>query len=189
MPRSPTGSPACPFGRCRLASTATPQDVYERQRPGASLAKAHAACRPPAAGLPLEITFAPTRLNIHRPSRSSNGRGRSDAFRFNTGRLMRIGTAARLWDRLEPSESAVSGIPPTCCSGSRRSLEGDLELCYVPFDIQDGLRASLETPPATLLVLPNGWVKVAAALPQICADLRRNDTFGGLGGLPQCVAE
>jgi hypothetical protein len=30
-------------------------------------------------------------------------------------------------------------------------------------------------PPATLLVLPNGWVKVAAALPQICADLRRCD--------------
>ena len=31
----------------------------------------------------------------------------------------------------------------------------------------------LEDPPATLLVLPNGWVKVAAALPHICADLRR----------------
>jgi len=25
-----------------------------------------------------------------------------------------------------------------------------------------------------LLVLPNGWVKVAAALPHICADLRRD---------------
>jgi hypothetical protein len=29
-------------------------------------------------------------------------------------------------------------------------------------------------PAATLLVLPNGWVKVAAALPEICADLRRD---------------
>jgi len=28
-------------------------------------------------------------------------------------------------------------------------------------------------PPATLLVLPDGRVKVAAALPHICADLRR----------------
>ena len=35
------------------------------------------------------------------------------------------------------------------------------------------MRAALEQPPATLLVLPNGWVKVAAALPEICADLRR----------------
>ena len=41
-------------------------------------------------------------------------------------------------------------------------------------EIRDGLRASLESPPATLLVLPNGWVKVAAALPQICADLRHD---------------
>src|SRR6266480_1998869 len=42
------------------------QEVYERQRPGASLARAHAACRAVReAGLPLEVTFAPTRLNIH----------------------------------------------------------------------------------------------------------------------------
>ena len=25
-----------------------------------------------------------------------------------------------------------------------------------------------------MLVLPNGWVKVAAALPHVCADLRRD---------------
>ena len=31
---------------------------------------------------------------------------------------------------------------------------------------------SLAEPPATLLVLPDGRVKVAAALPHICADLR-----------------
>jgi hypothetical protein len=37
----------------------------------------------------------------------------------------------------------------------------------------EGLRGSLAVPPATLLVLPNGWVKVAAALPHVCADLRR----------------
>jgi len=46
-------------------------------------------------------------------------------------------------------------------------------LCYVPWSIADGLRAALAEPPATLLVLPNGWVKVAAALPAVCADLRR----------------
>ncbi len=52
-----------------------------------------------------------------------------------------------------------------------------------------GCAAASRTPPATLLVLPNGWVKVAAALPQICADLRRHSLDGGLGGLPQRVAE
>ena len=33
------------------------------------------------------------------------------AFRFNTGRLMRIGTAARLWDKLEPTAGAVPRLP------------------------------------------------------------------------------
>src|SRR5262249_55468015 len=41
-------------------------EVYARQRPGGSLEKAHAACRAVSnLGLPLEITFAPTRINIH----------------------------------------------------------------------------------------------------------------------------
>lgn len=48
-----------------------------------------------------------------------------------------------------------------------------MEFCYSPFTLEEALRAGLEEPPATLLVLPNGWVKVAAALPDICADLRR----------------
>ena len=39
--------------------------------------------------------------------------------------------------------------------------------------MKDALQGMLEEPPATMLVLPNGWVKVAAALPDVCADLRR----------------
>jgi MoaA/NifB/PqqE/SkfB family radical SAM enzyme len=150
------------------------QEIYERQRTGASLAKAHAACRAAGdAGLPLEVTFAPTRLNIHEAEPVIERARALGAFRFNTGRLMRIGTAARGWARLEPTEAQYREFRRVLQRLSR-SLEGELELCYVPFDIEDGLRGSLETPPATLLVLPNGWVKVAAALPQICADLRRN---------------
>lgn len=48
-----------------------------------------------------------------------------------------------------------------------------MELCYTPFSVADGLRSCIREPPATLLVLPNGWVKVAAALPFICGDVRR----------------
>jgi MoaA/NifB/PqqE/SkfB family radical SAM enzyme len=150
------------------------QEAYERQRPGASLAKAHAACRAVrAAGLPLEVTFAPTRLNIHEAEPVIERARALGAFRFNTGRLMRIGTAARLWEKLEPSEAQYREFRRVL-QRLTRALAGELELCYVPFDIEDGLRGSLETPPATLLVLPNGWVKVAAALPQICADLRHD---------------
>jgi MoaA/NifB/PqqE/SkfB family radical SAM enzyme len=149
------------------------QETYERQRPGGSLGKAHAACRNVrAAGLPLEVTFAPTRLNIHEAEQVIERARSLGAFRLNTGRLMRIGTAARLWEKLEPTQVQYQEFRQVLRRLSRQ-LEGELELCYVPFDIEDGLRASLKTPPATLLVLPNGWVKVAAALPQICADLRR----------------
>jgi MoaA/NifB/PqqE/SkfB family radical SAM enzyme len=150
------------------------QETYERQRPGASLAKVHAACRAVReAGMPLEVTFAPSRINIHEAPLVIERARSLGAFRFNTGRLMHIGTAARLWGKLEPTEAQYRDFRETL-RRMAASLQGELELCHVPFDIEEGLRASLETPPATLLVLPNGWVKVAAALPHICADLRRN---------------
>jgi MoaA/NifB/PqqE/SkfB family radical SAM enzyme len=146
--------------------------VYRRQRPGASLAKAHAACRAVrAAGLPLEITFAPTRHNVHEAAAVLARARALGAFRFNTGRLMRIGTAARLWDTLEPTGEQYAAFRRMLDQKTR--IEGDIELCYIPFDVADGLRQALAEPPATLLVLPNGQVKVAAALPFVCADLRK----------------
>ena len=165
------------------------QEVYERQRPGGSLAKAHAACRAVReAGLPLEITFAPTRLNIHEAGAVIERARALGAFRFNTGRLMRIGTAARLWEQARARRRRSTRTFRALLARQAARFEGELELCYVPFDVEDGLRASLDEPPATLLVLPNGWVKVAAALPQICADLRRDSLAAGVGGLPQRLA-
>ncbi len=147
------------------------EDVYQRQRPGGSLARAHAACRAAReADLPLEVTFAPTRLNIHETDRVIERARSLGAFRFNTGRLMRIGTAARLWDKLEPDAGQYGRFQDIL--DRQREVVGGMELCYVPFSMEEGLRGSLAEPPATLLVLPDGRVKVAAALPHICADLR-----------------
>lgn len=150
------------------------EDVYRRQRPGASLARAHAACRAVrGAGLPLEVTFAPTRLNIHEAMAVIARARELGAFRFNTGKLMRVGTAARRWDKLEPTAEQYREFREVLEREADGALEGGLQLCYFPFALSDGLRASLQDPPATMLVLPNGWVKVAAALPFVCADLRR----------------
>lgn len=150
-------------------------EVYSRQRPGASLAKAHAACRAVrAAGLPLEVTFAPTRLNIHEAQAVIERAAALGAFRFNTGALMRIGTAARRWAKLEPGEEQYERFREGLDRAQQALDRGAMELCYTPFSMADGLRSSLHDPPATLLVLPNGWVKVAAALPHVCADLRRH---------------
>ena len=123
-----------------------------------------------AAGLPLEITFAPTQLNIDElPAVIERARSLG-AFRFNTGKLMRLGTAARRWSTLEPSEAQYRQFRETL--DRHAAVESRMALCYIPFDVGEGLRRSLTEPPATLLVLPNGWVKVAAALPHACADLR-----------------
>jgi MoaA/NifB/PqqE/SkfB family radical SAM enzyme len=147
------------------------QEVYERQRPGGSLAKAHAACRAArAAGLPLEVTFAPTQFNLHEAAAVIARARALGAFRFNSGRLMRVGTASRHWTRVAPPPDVWA---PLRALFARESAHGDMEICYEPFTLEDGLRASLVDPPATLLILPNGWVKVAAALPHACADLRR----------------
>ena len=164
---------ALPIRSIQVSLDGDSEEVYARQRPGGSLAKAHAACRAARdAGLPLEVTFAPTRLNIDEAESVIERAVSLGAFRFNTGALMRIGTAAKLWQRLEPSPLQYRSFR-AMLERMTRSLAGTLELCYEPFSVADGLRASLAVPPATLLVLPNGLVKVAAALPQICADLRR----------------
>ncbi len=166
-----------PIRSVQISLDGDSQEIYARQRPGGSLARAHAACRAVrAAGLPLEITFAPTRLNLHE-AEAVIGRARElGAFRFNTGSLMRVGTAARLWNRLEPSAGQYEHYL-NLLGRQSRLLGREMEFCYSPFTLGEALRAGMEEPPATLLVLPNGWVKVAAALPYVCADLRR----AGLG--------
>lgn len=162
-----------PVRSVQISLDADRQELYARQRPGASLAKAHAACRAlRAAGLPLEVTFAPTRHNIAElPAVLARARGLG-AFRFNTGALMRIGNAAKNWHKLVPSAAQYEAFRATL-EREAEGRDGAMELCYTPFRMEDGLRQALGEPPATLLVLPNGWVKPLAALPYVAADLRR----------------
>jgi MoaA/NifB/PqqE/SkfB family radical SAM enzyme len=164
-----------PVRSVQVSLDADSPEVYARQRAGGVLEKAHEACRAVrAAGLPLEITFAPTRINIHEAEAVIERAAALGAFRFNTGKLMRIGTAARLWGRLEPDAGQYREFIGVLQRSQRRLANAAMGLYYEPFSMEDGLRGSLEDPPATLLVLPNGAVKVVAALPHLCADLRRD---------------
>jgi len=163
-----------PIRSLQISLDGATEATYAAQRPGGSLARALDACRAArAAGLPLEVTFAPTRLNIEQAGAVIELARELGAFRFNTGQLMRVGTAARQWERLNPDCDQYAQFR-TLLERQSAALAGDMELCYLPFSLEDGLRDCLGEPPATLLVLPNGWVKVAAALPLICADLRRH---------------
>ncbi len=145
------------------------QETYAKQRPGGDLAKVLATCRAVvAAGLPLEITFAPTALNIREVAQVIALAVEVGAFRFNTGRLMRLGTAAKLWDRLEPSEEQYA-----CFRAALDACRAPIELRYLPFSMEDELSGRKIEPSGTLLILPDGRVKVFAALPHTCADLSK----------------
>ncbi len=148
---------------------ATPE-TYAKQRPGGDLAKVVATCRAVvAAGLPLEITFAPTALNIHEAEQVIALAVSLGAFRFNTGKLMRLGTAAKLWDRLEPNAEQYAAF-----RAMLDACRAPIELCYLPFSMEDELAGRKIEPSGTLLVLPDGRVKVFAALPYTCTDLSKH---------------
>lgn len=162
-----------PIRSVQISLDGATQAVYGRQRPGGSLEKALSACRAVrGAGLPLEVTFAPTSVNIAEAEAVIALALELGAFRFNTGMLMRLGTAAKLWDRLEPAPEDYRSFR-ALLERKETELAGRLELCWRPFSIEEALSEQLSEPPATLLVLPNGKVKVSAPLPWLCADLRR----------------
>ena len=144
------------------------QATYGKQRVNGSLEKALKTCREVvAAGFPLEITFAPTKINIHEAEKVIELAESLGAFRFNTGKLMRLGTAARLWDRLEPTEAQYDAF-----LAMLRAKRPKLELCFEPFSLEDEMKHRVLEPSGTLLLLPDGRVKVAAPLPFTCADLK-----------------
>lgn len=163
---------ALPIRSLQVSLDGDTQAVYAKQRPGGELAKAWDACREAVrAGLPLEVTFAPTRLNLHEAEAVVRRAAELGAFRFNTGQLMRLGTAAKLWERLEASLDETRAFLATL-ERLEKELSGRLELCYKPFSLGEDWTAQAAEPPGTLLVLPDGRVKVSAALPYICADLK-----------------
>lgn len=149
------------------------QETYGRQRVHGDFAKAVDACRRVvAAGFPLEITFAPTKLNLSDAAAVIDLALSLGAFRFNTGRLMRLGTAARLWDRLEPSEAQYAGFL-ALLERKERELAGKMELCFRPFSLQEEAAARVASPSGTLLILPDGRVKPSVTTDFTCADLKK----------------
>jgi hypothetical protein len=64
---------------------------------------------------------------------------------------MCIGTAARLWERLEPDAGQYARFLDVLRRSAARSRNTAMELYYEPFSMEDGLHGCLEEPPATLL--------------------------------------
>ena len=150
------------------------QQAYARLRPAASLQAAVETCRMVRdAGLPLEVTFAPTRFNLGEAEAVMEQAAELGAFRFNTGALMPLGRAARLWDALEPA-SQDYGQFLKLLGRKEAELAGRMEVCCRPFQLRQGVEEWLREPPGTLSVQADGKVRVSAVLPFLCADLRQD---------------
>ncbi|MBI5242134.1 MAG: radical SAM protein [Elusimicrobia bacterium] len=147
--------------------------THERIRPGGDFRKAAAAIeRLAARGVPAEFVFVPCRLNASEICGAYDLAAKLGARTFVTGPMMRLGRAARDWERLSLSRGewarAVEEVE------ERALLRGHpIRLSIYPWDIVEETQVRLHSPQAMLLAVPDGRVKLLNALPFACADLRK----------------
>jgi MoaA/NifB/PqqE/SkfB family radical SAM enzyme len=164
-----------PVRSLQISLDGSTQAVYSKIRPGGSLDRVVSACRIVRSfNLPLEITFVPTQLNIHEAETVMDLALSLGAFRFNTGSLMRLGTAAKFWDRLSLSCEEREKFYNLLVS-KEMEFKDRMEIMFRPFSIEEEISSRKGEFSAALLILPDGKVRVSAFLPYTCADLRRDD--------------
>ena len=119
----------------------------------------------------IEIVFVPTRVNIHEVGDAIDLAASLEAHGFYTGKLMRIGRAARNWDKLCPSDEEYRQFFDIL-NEKTEQYRGCMKVYCYPYDVIEELRYRLQTPSASLLVLPDGKVKLIGPLPFICGNLK-----------------
>ena len=166
------------LGRLRLRSVQVSLDgatakAHEALRENGDYDKVIRACnRLRSEGANTEIVFVPTRLNIHEVGDAIDIAASLGAYGFYTGKLMRIGRAARNWNELCPSDEQYVQFFKTLDEKTEQ-YRGEMKVYCYPFDVIEELRYRLTTPSASLLVLPSGKVKLIGPLPFICGDLTK----------------
>ena len=125
------------------------------------------------AGVNTEIVFVPTKFNIQETAEVIDLARRMGIYGFYTGKIMRIGRAAQNWDMLCPSDEEYEGFFKVL-EEKQAEYDGLMKVYYYPYDVIEELKYRLEFPSASLLVIPNGKVKIIGPLPFICGDLRKS---------------
>jgi len=134
--------------------------------------KALTACkRLVGRGINTEIVFVPTKFNIHEVGDVIDLAYSLGVYGVYTGRIMRIGRAAKNWDALCPSDEEYRRFSAVL-SEKKAEYEGRMHVFCYAHDVIEELKYRLESPSASVLVLPNGKVKLINSLPFICGDLK-----------------
>lgn len=124
-----------------------------------------------AKGVNTEIVFVPTSFNIHEVGDAIDMAYNLGCYGFYTGKIMRIGRAALNWDKLNPTDKQYETFFKTL-DEKTREYDGKMKVYYYPYDVIQELKYRLEKPSASLLVVPNGNVKLIGPLPFICANVK-----------------
>ncbi|MEW6026012.1 MAG: radical SAM protein [Planctomycetota bacterium] len=149
-------------------------ETFEKLRQGGDWQKTIDACKYLVeAGVNTEIVFVPTRFNIHETGELIDLTYRMGIYGFYTGKMMQIGRAAHNWNVLSPSEQEYERFFKVL-QDKQAQYDGKMKVYYYPYDVLEELKYRLEYPSASILVIPNGKVKLIGPLPFICADLRKH---------------
>ncbi len=148
-------------------------EAHEKLRLRGDWEKAVAACKLLIeSGVNTEIVFVPTQFNIHEIGEIIDLACSLGVYGFYTGKTMRIGRAAQNWDIICPSEDEYAQFFDVLQEKTEK-YEGKMKIYHYPYDVIEELKYRLEKPSASLLVLPNGKVKLIGPLPFICGDLKK----------------
>ena len=148
-------------------------ETHEKLRKRGDWAKAVAACKLLIEyGVNTEIVFVPTQFNIHEIGEIIELAYSLGVYGFYTGKTMRIGRAAKNWDIICPSEDEYARFFDVLQEKTEK-YKGKMKIYHYPYDVIEELKYRLECPSASLLVVPNGKVKLIGPLPFICGDLKK----------------
>ncbi|MHC4426364.1 MAG: radical SAM protein [Planctomycetota bacterium] len=122
-------------------------------------------------GVNTEIVFVPTKFNIHEGGDLIDLAYSLGVYGVYTGKTMRIGRAAKNWDIICPSDQEYEKFFDVVQEKAAK-YEGKMKVYYYPYDVIEELKYRLECPSASLLIVPNGKVKLIGPLPFVCGDLK-----------------
>ena len=168
------------FSRLKLRSVQISLDgatasVHEKLRLAGNWDKAVSACRfLLKEKVNTEIVFVPTKFNIHEVGEVIDLAYSLGVYGFYTGKIMRIGRAAKNWNTLCPSEEEYKKFF-SVLNEKISKYDGNMKIYYYPYDVIEELKYRRHSPAASLLVIPNGKVKLIGPLPFICGDLRKKN--------------
>ncbi|MEW5694142.1 MAG: hypothetical protein AB1765_12715, partial [Candidatus Hydrogenedentota bacterium] len=113
-----------------------------------------------------------TKFNIHEIGELIDLSYSLGIYGVYTGKIMRVGRAAQNWDILAPSEKDYETFFEVLTKKVDQ-YQGKMRIYYYPYDVIEELKYRSRYPAASLLVIPNGKVKLIGPLPFVCGELRR----------------